>query len=95
MGFRQATFYLAELFRQGTFYLAELFRQATFYLAELFRQATIYLAELFRQIASPKKQRKKMLFNYMSKFRTNTKENERLSFKNYQEAGLSFNFYVS
>ena len=35
MGFRQATFYLEELFRQGTFYLAELFRQATFYLAEL------------------------------------------------------------
>ena len=27
MGFRQATFYLAELFRQATFYLAELFRQ--------------------------------------------------------------------
>ena len=29
MGFRQATFYLAELFRQATFYLAELFRQIT------------------------------------------------------------------
>ena len=30
MGFRQATFYLAELFRQATFYLAELFRQIAF-----------------------------------------------------------------
>ena len=40
-------------FRQATFYLVELYRQATFYLAELFRQATFYLAELFRQIASP------------------------------------------
>ena len=29
MGFRQATFYLAELFRQATFYLVELFRQIT------------------------------------------------------------------
>ena len=40
MGFRQATFYLAELFLQARFYLAELVRQATFYLGELFRQIT-------------------------------------------------------
>ena len=53
MGFRHATFYLAELLRQATFYLEELFRQGTFYLAELFRQATFYLAELFHQIALP------------------------------------------
>ena len=48
MGFRQATFYMAELFRQATFYMAELFPQATFYLAELFRQITSHIELLHK-----------------------------------------------
>ena len=100
--FHQIKCSLAEQFCKINHSLAEQFRQIKRSLAEQWRfnkkknvKGGGLLAELFRQIASPKKQRKKMLFNYMSKFRTNTKENERLSFKNYQEAGLSFNFYVS